>query len=513
MNLEVDCTLAISGPGSGKTFNMVKKSLNYINYLEPTRFMVLVTYTNAAAENIQERLHKIIRIQPNIFIGTIHSFMNRFILKPYAKLYLQFPSDYFIIDEFDFSFLNTKIFKFPLQRKITEKTIARNKFIDGVVCCDKLESVASELIDNNKLTIRKALSNRIQFLFVDEIQDATSTQYKIINNLRIEGKTKIFCIGDPEQYIYGFTYVQKGYPVKPYNKIPINKLKTHRKGVNIYIATEEENKRSSTKIIKFLNNFQNPPQKINQINYEEPDVIFIRDTNIKNIITKFNNLCEKLLSNNIRKDPNYFKFFLSYKNDTFYPVLSFFPMENISNENSKPKSLLSNALEYITAFFGRSLTELLNDSNFSRIEIRKIAISLLHKLKINPSIKKVDVEKYLINEVPVKIINHYQKTNNSYEKLCSNFRIKNVLLENKYTSIHKAKGLEAAAVLALAETKKRLMKWLETNENERTLDKQDECRIGFVGFSRAKNFLVLACLEDTDYTSLEKLRSLEVKIF
>ena len=49
--------------------------------------MIVVTYTNSATKNIKKRLGKRIAIPPNLFIGTIHSFLNRFIVIPYSSLH------------------------------------------------------------------------------------------------------------------------------------------------------------------------------------------------------------------------------------------------------------------------------------------------------------------------------------------------------------------------------------------------------------------------------------------
>lgn len=48
-----DCTLVIAGPGAGKTTNMVVEIINCLPYLAPSRFMAVITYTNAATEKSQ----------------------------------------------------------------------------------------------------------------------------------------------------------------------------------------------------------------------------------------------------------------------------------------------------------------------------------------------------------------------------------------------------------------------------------------------------------------------------
>jgi len=82
---------------------------------------------------------------------------------------------------------------------------------------------------------------------------------------------------------------------------------------------------------------------------------------------------------------------------------------------------------------------------------------------------------------------------------------------NQYSTIHKAKGLDADAVLVVAEKYEHFLKWFETDPKERYADKSDQCRLGFVGFSRAKELLCIACLQDIrDFKT--RLKEFDVEI-
>ncbi|ARA96693.1 3'-5' exonuclease [Geobacillus thermodenitrificans] len=84
--------------------------------------------------------------------------------------------------------------------------------------------------------------------------------------------------------------------------------------------------------------------------------------------------------------------------------------------------------------------------------------------------------------------------------------------EDYHLTIHKSKGLQADAVLVIAGNKKELMKWLETDVETRLADKQDTCRVGYVAFSRAKEFLCIACLEKVDSELREHMVKLGIEI-
>lgn len=124
-----DCTLVIAGPGAGKTTNMVREIYQCLPELTPNRYMAVITYTNAATEKIKTRLTELIKIPENVFIGTIHSFLYRFILNPYGRLYGILPADYYIVGDIDFSFLDERHFQGKGQRIITEKGIEKICFL------------------------------------------------------------------------------------------------------------------------------------------------------------------------------------------------------------------------------------------------------------------------------------------------------------------------------------------------------------------------------------------------
>ena len=76
------------------------------------------------------------------------------------------------------------------------------------------------------------------------------------------------------------------------------------------------------------------------------------------------------------------------------------------------------------------------------------------------------------------------------------------------SSIHRAKGLEATAVLVVADTWNELRKWCTVDRALRNRDKQDKCRLGFVAFSRAMELLCLACREPSDANTRKYLEDL-----
>ena len=506
-----NCTLVIAGPGAGKTTRMVSEILCVLSTLDQYRYMAVITYTNAATDKIRGLLGKYIKIPENIFIGTIHAFINRFILFPYGRIFGVLPSDYFLVEGIDFSFLNSRSFQGNKDRIVTEKNIEKDFSGKGIVTYSQIEVRARDLLESNKV-VRVALANRLQYLFIDEIQDATSTQYRIFEYIRKIGKTSIFFIGDPEQYIYGFTYHDKHMQAPLYKDIPIKRIE-NTKGVKKVISRNETNNRSTSKIVDFLNKFRKPElsQNLEKKYEDEPSVIFIRKTKIEEVVADFETACAQFIPHHIRIRPGYDKFFLAHNNNTFNSVFDSFQMRRASNELQLNSCLVTQCVEYICAVSGRSKAEVLDEMKLSLIELRKIAFWVLQKIKNDSEVSEEELIQFIKSIFSISLKRENQKTHELFRRLKMGFQyIGNS--RNMTTSIHKAKGLESSAVLALAEKRVRLEKWIETDYVRRESDKQDECRLGFVAFSRAKDFLSIACLEPVSQSILDKLSGLGVQL-
>lgn len=81
----------VAGAGAGKTFTMLNRAANLIDHGVPPRNVMIVTFTNQAANEIKERMGKLLGERgEDIITGTFHSVALRLILKKYA----QFDNDF-----------------------------------------------------------------------------------------------------------------------------------------------------------------------------------------------------------------------------------------------------------------------------------------------------------------------------------------------------------------------------------------------------------------------------------
>ena len=67
---------------------------------------------------------------------------------------------------------------------------------------DDLQIEALRLLEEDR-EAAAGLCSRFRYLLVDEFQDISPIQYRLIRNWNQEGR-ELFVIGDPDQSIYGF---------------------------------------------------------------------------------------------------------------------------------------------------------------------------------------------------------------------------------------------------------------------------------------------------------------------
>lgn len=499
--------LIIAGPGAGKTFGIVEEVIKLIPLLKPNKQLVVTTYTNAATENIRIRLSKKIFIPRNVFIGTMHSFLNKFIVIPFVshtdkqvqseKLFVQCETE----DIFRES-QRGKAKLTPQGAAIVKKRIKESMKKCGYITFDQTISLAHESFKNKKA--KAIISNRIQYLLIDEFQDTSNQIFEIVEHIRKQKKTSIYCVGDPEQYIQSFDS-----SVKTFNNIPI--LKASRS--NSYdLILKKENYRSTESICNFLNHFNGRTYKEEVFNQDSvskengEDVFFIdAHTEASNIIPLFMKKCEELKIRFIERC------IICKRNEMVKRCAAALNDDFITPDKQNSVSPLAE----IKAIFLSSLST--NQTSFCRehkcdiLDLRKVSIKILKAIREGTITDEntygkfvTDILGYQIKgNVPPRIKN--LKIRKSISKLDKSIQLSN---------IHIYKGLEADAVLCIAKTNSELELWLETNgsirETKRTNETTDYPRLGYVAFSRARKLLCIGCLEPMTDKNKKKLTALNV---
>jgi DNA helicase-2/ATP-dependent DNA helicase PcrA len=274
----------IACPGSGKTRTLTYKIAYELDKQKSAkRYVIAITYTNAAADEIKERIERLGVDTSQLWIGTIHAFCTEWILRPYG----------FYLDDLKFGFrvLNNhesddlldelckklypddKITSFhckymlkPDHYVLMNDSKHRDKV--GVILKKHWEYLSKNglidfelilyysylLIDKVKPTIANILAGLFQYILLDEFQDTKSLQYELLSRIICESKPDVgvFIVGDPNQAIYT---TMGGYPI-----LQADFERTTKRKFEPFALTA--NYRSSQKIIEYFGEFCTVPTQI-----------------------------------------------------------------------------------------------------------------------------------------------------------------------------------------------------------------------------------------------------------
>lgn len=237
--------LVISGPGSGKTKCLTHRIAYMINEGIPAFSILAVTFTNKASQEMRERIAKLTGMDINKkgadtkylpTIGTFHSICLRILRKDIHNL--GYKNQFSIFDdddqialikrimvemELDTKKFNPRAILSRISRLKTDITFPDkfkgNDFFSKVV--SKIyRAYNSELKRMNALDfgdlimltvhlfethpeVLKRYQDQWEYISVDEYQDTSHDQYRLIN-LLAKKSGNLFCIGDDAQSIYQF---------------------------------------------------------------------------------------------------------------------------------------------------------------------------------------------------------------------------------------------------------------------------------------------------------------------
>ncbi len=293
--------LVVAGAGTGKTRLITNKIVHLLNKGYKEDQILGLTFTNKAAEEMQERIKKLVENKNTPVIGTFHSFGAQ-LLREYGES-VDVKKNFTIADRDD----SRKIIRRLLKRediktfsprvihsalsdhkkgnlsedsKITEiigtilpyyeKSLAEENSLDFE---DLL--IKSVLLLQKDLKVREKLQNKYKFILIDEFQDTDAIQNKLI--LLLKGTdTKIIAVGDSDQTIYSWRGADINHMLcfeevfKPAKTIILDKnyrsTKTILDAANRLIS---KNKLRQEKILKTDNEYGNPIEFFSAKNEEE----------------------------------------------------------------------------------------------------------------------------------------------------------------------------------------------------------------------------------------------------
>lgn len=202
-------------PGSGKTRTIIYR-LAFLSekYSQSNKYNIAITYTNRAADEIHDRVDEMGISGSSIWSGTIHQFCLEFILRPYKMYSSKLKFGYTIIDEYvkkqyikDICQSLDIDVKYNKYLETLEKTKVREAYQNLLlnkreIDFDLILSESFDLLYKNPF-IRKNLASVIRSIQIDEYQDTSLLQYKIISEIYKRDKTILLSfVGDINQAIF-----------------------------------------------------------------------------------------------------------------------------------------------------------------------------------------------------------------------------------------------------------------------------------------------------------------------
>ena len=223
----------ISCPGSGKTTTLVRRINNIIKHGVDPKRVLMITFANSAAKDMQERYVKLYKSNPGVTFMTIHS-LCFYIL----KAELGYTSESLISEtqkmEFLVNQLKNNIYvtdAWEMAKTIaTEMSVVRNSYIPlskynpsgcdkelfvsiynayeaekrngGKIDFDDMLVKCEELLSSNK-AIADKWGSYFDYIQVDEYQDTNQIQKDIIYHL-IKRTRNLCVVGDDDQSLYSW---------------------------------------------------------------------------------------------------------------------------------------------------------------------------------------------------------------------------------------------------------------------------------------------------------------------
>ncbi len=269
--------LVIAGAGSGKTRVLTSRIAYLIEekHVSPSNIMA-ITFTNKAADEMKERLAKIVGDIGDMWVSTIHSMCVRILRRDIDKI--GYDKNFSIYDETDKDKALKRIFEELgldadklMKSAKNHISIAKNDclspeeyksenaglfFIDDI--CRVYSAYEDVLARSNSLDFDDLLfktyelfkkhpevadyySNKFEYIHIDEFQDTNTVQFAIAERLSI-AHGNIFVVGDDDQSIYGW----RGAKIEN-----ILNFDDKFRGAKIYKL--QQNYRSTKKILQLAN--------------------------------------------------------------------------------------------------------------------------------------------------------------------------------------------------------------------------------------------------------------------
>ncbi|WP_336702641.1 ATP-dependent helicase [Chryseobacterium indologenes] len=307
-------TIVSASPGTGKTKTLIARAQKKLESIPKHKSLALITYTNAAADEIASRLNT---DDKDIFIGTIHRFCLEFILRPFSWIYKWHKPKIISYDEMkEFIEINSDI---KLGDNPLDELSKIKRLLNGDLDCSNTDNIESwiyiselyfnflrdkKAIDFNEILFKsykiisentfvaQSIANKFYEISIDEFQDTNIFQYEILKAIRCASEDcTFFMVGDEKQKIYAFAGAID------------NAFSRASKDFNAEIENLDTTYRSTTNIVKgYSILFKGHIELQNDSKYKDLDFnIVISETKNDNNNDYIANVIAKLISDSKAK--------------------------------------------------------------------------------------------------------------------------------------------------------------------------------------------------------------------
>lgn len=444
--------LLLAVPGSGKTTILVSKIADIIlNENVMVDNILTITFSRESAKDMKRRFENMFGdiIESTPFFSTIHSFCFS-ILKHYSKIYNRsIPLNIQVENKFcNRNILLKKIYKDitneflsddNLEQLIIDISYVKNMMVDveefekhkfATPCFDKIFKVYENYKSENNFmdfddmviysikifdkipSFLKFYQDKYKYVFLDEAQDTSKIQFKIIKFL--QGKlNNIFFVGDEDQSIYSF---RGAYP-----KQLIEFEKQYRSSI---VLKMEQNFRSDKLIVEKSNNFI----KLNNIRYDKNMFCQSQDNGIvSEIKIEDYNIQYEAILNILKNKPENKSLAVLYKNnDSGIPFIDMLDKNHINfyiknyNSNFLTSYVVKDIICYIRLAYDskdiEAFSQIASKMYFSKNMINFVKkninyyddiFSILLTFESLPEYRKQQIKDYKINFPRLKSMSPY----------------------------------------------------------------------------------------------------------
>lgn len=272
--------LILAGAGTGKTKTLTSKIALLIASGLPASSILAITFTNKAAQEMQNRVAKLTPYDGRMWIHTFHALGAR-LLRQFGE-HIGIPKDFVIYDDDDQKKLlqiclhelgmesekgNINLFLNIISRAKDDLLDAGSYSIHAASKDDAMQSKIAQIylkyeqklkeagaLDFGDLIVRTAelikqcgdvrnmLQNKFKYILVDEYQDTNHAQYVLVKML-CEKHRNLCVVGDPDQSVYGW----RGADIR-------NIMEFEKDFRDAKTVVLEQNYRSTSLILKAANN-------------------------------------------------------------------------------------------------------------------------------------------------------------------------------------------------------------------------------------------------------------------